>query len=422
MTVDRVAVWCGSISVSEVQLCDRVRKTAAERQFPANTVVPILDEDRVSAVVAALAVRSSDAIPLLGDQRWSADFWAQVRTLADHVPGHTETGWAAFSSGSSGSPRVILRSEASWSASFAAVTGLMRLESTDAVYLPAPLASSLSLYSVAHARSIGAAIVLPNSHTFHPSDLVQATAMHGTPHALRTIVESMESGESPRRLRMALVGGAHLDTALRRRAEGQGIRVVSYYGAAELSFVAVDPDGLGYRAFAGVEVRVDSGTGNRGTLWVRSPYLASGYLGVDGALEQAEGGWATVGDLVEVDLAGRLHFHGRADGAILTASATVVPEDVESALRAIDGIEDAVVIGLANTGLGAIVAVLIETTPGCDMPSLRHLRDEARSRLSPSHLPRRWYRTEQLPRTSAGKPARDEVRQAIANGTVTRFE
>ena len=422
MTVDRVAVWCGSVSVTEAQLRERVRQTAVVGQFPANRLMAIIDDDHVSALVTALAVRSVDAIPLLGDERWNTEFWAQLRMFADRDTSHPDTGWAAFSSGSSGSPRVILRSEASWSSSFAAVTELMQLESTDAVYLPAPLSSSLSLYSVAHARSVGAAIVLPKSRGFEPGDLMHASVVHGTPHALRTIVESMESGASPRRLRMALVGGAHLDTTLRCRAEAQGMRVVSYYGAAELSFVAVDTDGLGYRAFAGADIRVDSGKVNRSTLWVRSPYLASGYLGVDGALQELAGGWSSVGDLVEVDRAQRLHFRGRADGAILTASATVVPEDVESALRTIDGIEDAVAVGLANTGFGAIVAVLIETTPGQAVPSLRDLRVEARSRLSLSHLPRRWYRTEQLPRTPAGKPARDLIRQVIENGEVARLE
>ncbi len=422
MTVDRVAVWCGSVSVTEAQLRDRVRQAASGEQFPVNRLVPIIDDDHVSALVTALAVRSVDAIPLLGDERWNTEFWAQLRMLADRDTGYADTGWAAFSSGSSGFPRVVLRSEASWSSSFAAVTELMQLERADAVYLPVPLSSSLSLYSVAHARSVGASIVLPKSHGFDPGDLVHASVLHGTPHALRTIVESMESGASPRRLRMALVGGAHLDTTLRCRAEAQGMRVVSYYGAAELSFVAVDTDGLGYRAFAGVDIRVDPGSVDPGTLWVRSPYLASGYLGVDGALQEVAGGWFSVGDLVEVDRAQRLHFRGRADGAILTASATVVPEDVESALRAIDGIEDAVVVGLANTGLGAILAVLIETTPGRGVRSLHDLRVDARSRLSLSHLPRRWYRTAQLPRTPAGKPARDAVRQALENGEVARLE
>lgn len=412
-----VAVRCGSIAVTETGFGDRIRHISAERRFASHTLVPIFDEDRLAALATAVAARSAEAIPLLGDDRWGADYRAGLRKLADSGAEHPDTAWAAFSSGSSGTPRVILRSEESWSVSFAAVTELMQLDDGDSVYLPAPLSSSLSLYSVAHARSVGAAIVLPRTHGFSAGDLDHATAVHGTPPALRAIVESIESGHGPHRVRMVLVGGTHLEIELRRRAEALGIRVVSYYGAAELSFVTIDTDGLGHRAFPGVDLRIDSGE-----LWACSPYVASGYLGAGGALREASGGWSTVGDLVEVDSAGRIHFRGRADGAILTAAATVVPEDVESALRTIDGVADAVVFGLANVGVGELVGALIATTPGRGLPSLHDLREQARTRLSPSHLPRHWYWAEQLPRTLSGKPARAEIRRAIDSGEVTRLE
>ena len=417
MTADRVAVRCGTVSVTESQLSEQGRRLASALGGASGRLMPIVDKNRVRSLVTAWGVRASGKVPLLGDDRWNATHWSELRQLADSAALSPDSAWAALSSGSSGSPRVILRTEQSWCASFPAVTELMELDSSECIYLPAPLSSSLSLFSVAHARSIGAAVVLPRAHAFSPADLEHATVLHTTPHSLRTIVEAIEDSGARHRLHSALVGGAHLDIGVRERAEALGIRVVSYYGAAELSFVAVDTDGLGHRPFPGVELSVTDGE-----LWVRSPYLASGYLGVDGALRQSPGGWATVGDLVEVDRVDRLHFRGRADGAILTAAATVVPEEVESALRSIDGIEDAVVLGLANAGVDALVSVLIETTSGRAVPSVRHLREEARSRLSASHLPRRWYWTAQLPRTPAGKPARAQVRLAIENGEVTRLD
>lgn len=417
MTADRVAVWCGSVSVSESQLREHGRRLASTLGGASGRLVPIVDENRVRSLFTAWGVRASGGIPLLGDERWNATHWSELGQLAAGAVLSPDSAWAAFTSGSSASPRVILRTERSWSASFSAVTELMELTSADCVYLPAPLSSSLSLFSVAHARSVGAAVVLPRAHSFSPADLEHATALHATPHALRTIVEALEGGGIRHRLHSALVGGAHLDIDVRERAEALGIRVVSYYGAAELSYVAVETDGLGLRPFPGVKVRVTDGE-----LWVRSPYLASGYLGTDGPLRESPGGWATVGDLVVLDRADRLHFRGRADGAILTAAATVVPEEVESALRSIDGIEDAIVLGLANAGVGALVCVLIETTSGRTVPSVRRLREEARSRLAPSHLPRLWYWTEQLPRTTAGKPARAQIRRAIENGEVTRLD
>ena len=417
MITDPVAVRCGTVAVTESEFLEQGRQLAGALEGASGRLLPIRDENRARALVTACGVRACGGIPLVGDDRWSASHWSDLCELADGAVLPPDSAWAVFSSGSSGSPRVILRTEQSWRTSFSAVTKLMGLTGDDAVYLPGPLSSSLSLFSVAHARSVGAAVVLSRAHTFSPADLEHATALHATPHTLRTIVEAIEGGGFRHRLHSALVGGAHLDIGVRERAEALGIRVVSYYGAAELSFVSVDTDGLGHQAFPGLELRVV-----HGELWARSPHLASGYLGTGGALRQSPGGWATVGDLVVLDQADRLHFRGRADGAILTAAATVVPEEVESALRSIDGIEDAVVLGLANAGVGALVSVVIETTSGRMDPSARFFREEARRLLAPSHLPRRWYWTERLPRTPAGKPARAQVRQAIENGEVTRLD
>ena len=70
-----------------------------------------------------------------------------------------------------------------------------------------------------------------------------------------------------------MVAGDALEPSLRGRAETTGATVAHYYGAAELSFVAwgVDRDRL--RAFPGVEIDVRDGE-----IWVRSGYLAEGYL------------------------------------------------------------------------------------------------------------------------------------------------
>lgn len=413
MTGERASLLCGAISLTEAQL--RERATPFDSGAVSGRIVPILDTDRIGALASALAVRSLGGIPLVADDRWDPEYRAGLLSLAGTRP-DPGIAWATFSSGSSGAPRVILRSEQSWSASFAAVTALLDLGVGDVVYLPAPLASSLSLFAVAHARSAGATILLPRTHSVSPDDLERATVLHSTPHALRAVVEAIEAGALSR-LRVALVGGARLDPALRARAAARGIRVVSYYGAAELSFVCVDADGGGFRPFPGVEV-----SERDGELWARSPYLAAGYLGnAPGALRRDDRGWATVGDLVETTAEGRLRLRGRRDGAILTAAATVVPEDVEEALRAIDGIADAVVFGFPNAGAGELVGAVVETTPGLPRPSVRELRRTAGIRLTPTHLPRRWFWTEQLPRTVAGKPERARIRAAALNGEVQRL-
>ncbi|MEV4812158.1 class I adenylate-forming enzyme family protein [Micromonospora avicenniae] len=415
MTSERPAVRCGPAVLTEAQLRERITAAGTAGVDAPGRVVPIRDGDRLNAIATAFAVRDAGGVPLIGDDRWNGDYWDGLRrtvTAADPVPGMA---WATFSSGSTGTPRVIVRTHESWSASYPGVERLLGLTADDVVYVPSPLVSSVTMFSVVHARTVGASILLPRTHTVSDPDLAHATVLHGTPYALRGVLERIEAGLA-HRLRVALVGGARLDPGLRGRAEAAGIRLVSYYGAAELSFVAVDPDGRGLRPFDGVETRIDDGV-----LWVRSPYFAGGYLGTaTGPFRCDDDGWGTVGDLVSGDAADPLRFRGRSDGAILTAAATVIPEDVEAALQRIDGIAEAVVFGLPNTRAGSLVAAVIETGPGGRPPSARELRSRAGALLSGTHLPRRWFWTERLPRTATGKPARDRIRHDAIEGRVNR--
>ena len=380
-------------------------------------LVPIRHTDRARVLDEVWAVRGAGGVPLVGDDRWDDEFWTDLTRGVEESSLAPDIGWATFSSGSSGSPRVILRTDESWSASFDAVSELLQLDRDDTVLLPAPLASSLSLFSVAHARSVGAAVRLPRVHALGAGDLDGVTVSHCTPTALGVLVDAIERG-AVRTLRAALVGGAHLDPALRERAEVLGLRIVSYYGAAELSFVAVDDDGTGFRPFPGVEVRVVDGE-----LWAKSPYLAHGYLGGSaGALRVDAEGWATVGDRAELNPERRIHLRGRRDDAILTAGATAVPHDIEAALRSIDGVRDAVVFAIPISDTDSLVGAVVELRTDARGMSLRELRAQASTRLVASHLPRRWFWTDSLERTVSGKVARARIRADALEGKLARLE
>ncbi len=336
-------------------------------------------------------VRSRGDVPLVGDDRWPAEHWTAVADLVDTASVPPGTAWASLTSGTSGRPRVVLRTAASWERSFDAISAILTEEH---VLLPSPPASSLTLFSLAHALHGG------------PQPADPATSFHGTPQALRAALETQT-------LRTALVGGSHLDPGLRAAARSRGTRVVSYYGAAELSFVALD-DGTGLRAFPGVELDV-----REGEVWVRSPYVALGYLGGTGPLRR-DGAWATVGDLGSLDGEGVLTLHGRADSAILTASATVVPDEVESELRTLAGIRDAVVFGMPAPGVGAVVAAMVEPDGPGSALTASQLRTSVAAGFALAHRPRVWFVGE-LPRTASGKPARAEIRRRALAGEVPRL-
>jgi long-chain acyl-CoA synthetase len=380
----------------------------------AGEIVPLVHSDPARLVTAVLDVRTAGGIPLVGDDRWTPEQWARVRRSVADAPRRPDLAWAALTSGSTGAPRIVVRTAESWSASFPAIDSLLELRPDDVVYLPAPPASSLSLFSIAHAHAMDVTLALPSAHAVTGRDFAEATVLHGTPRALRSVVEAVDGG-TPHRLRVALVGGSDLDPALRERAEGHGIRVIAYYGAAELSFVAVD-DGDGLRPFPGVEVETRAGV-----LWVRSPFVSSGYVGGDGPFRRDDQGWCTVGDLAE-HANGRIVLRGRADGAILTAAATVIPSEVEAVLRGIDGVGDAIVFGMPNAGVGALVSAVIEPEPSRPLPAIASVRAQAASSLTLTHVPRRWFGVGELPRTVTGKAARAEIVRRVLAGEVASLD
>ena len=375
---------------------------------------PATTEDEVAKM---LAVHSVGGVPLACDDRSGVELLAQVRRVCTAAATEGAAGWATLTSGSTGTPRIVLRTTESWSRSFETVAALLDLTTEDAFYLPSPVASSLTSFSIAHAYSAGIDLVLPRAGTPAASGLTDGTLFHGTPRALRNAVEAIEDG-APSGIRAALVGGADLDASVRARAEALGIRVIAYYGAAELSFVAIDT-GEGLRPFPGVEIEL-----RQGELWVRSAFVSSGYLSGNGPMRQDADGWSTVGDRAEwVGTGGRsLRLRGRADDAILTAAATVVPADVEAALRALDGVADAVVFGTPNAGIGTLVCAVIEIDDARRLPPSSTLRSQASARLLRPQIPRRWFVTPELPRTHTGKPARAEVMRRAAAGELSRLE
>ncbi len=426
---DDVAVITDRAEITARVLVERIEERAhalRTREPGPHEVVLVRSSDPVEALAATLAAESIGAVPLIGDSRWSREYAARI-TGELGIPGAVAdaAGWAAFSSGSTGTPRVIVRSHDSWFSSFAHVSHMLEVRGGDAVLIPVSLVSSLSAFAAVHALWSGLPVVVPvdGSDNALAAVLPRSTIVHTTPTALMRVVDVIEKGAA-HSLRIAFVGGAPLSQAERARAEAHGIRVVMYYGAAELSFVAVENDGSGLRPFPGVRWRVDdlpaSGPDTGvGVLSVNSPYLATGYLGAGGPFVIRDG-WASVGDLVTVrggEEPEVLELRGRSDGAIITAGATVIPGDVETVVRGMPGITDAIVFGMPHPRLGAIVCVVVETTGAAGSAEYRQWRVQCRERLSIAQQPRRWFTVEAFARTAAGKPARADVIARVVTGS-----
>lgn len=314
---------------------------------------------------------------------------------------------AVFTSGSSGRPRAVVRSIGSWQASVQPLADLLGMSDSDVVWAPGPLSSTLTLYGAWQARSLGLRVVL--GYRPHPARLGRVTMAHVVPSMLPTLLAAHSSGLAPR-LGTIVVAGDHVPSTAPRVWADRGVRLVEYYGAAELSFTgwrSVE----GFVPFPGarVDIRDDE-------LWVSSPYLAEGYLTPDDTapLRTAEG-WATVGDRAcWLDQAGsEFLILGRGDAAVTTGGQTVLVADLESRLRKVPGVEGVMVTGVPDSRLGQVVVAVVTGVP--DWRQMRGIVDG----LPAEARPRRWARPERLPQLPNGKLDRAMVNVALLDGALS---
>ena len=307
--------------------------------------------------------------------------------LAAHEAGRPV---ALTTSGTSGSPRAVVRSTASWVDSFPHVSALTGLGPGSRVWLPGPLSATMNLFAAVHAEYVGAR---------RTGSLAGATHVFLTPSQLRRTLDLASDLHGVH----VVVAGDRLDRRLQQRAVGAGARVSHYYGAAELSFVGWGTHADDLRPFPQVDVVVRGGV-----VWVRSPYLCQGYAGPPGALRRDGDGFATVGDRGALQ-DGRLRIDGRGEEALVTGGATVLVADVEPALRTA-GPGQVVVVGLPHPELGAVVAAVL--TDAAAQPAMRRA---ARELLESTHRPRLWFSVAELPVTGAGKVDRCRLQEMLVS-------
>jgi long-chain acyl-CoA synthetase len=236
-------------------------------------------------------------------------------------------GFETLTGGTSGDPRRVRRTIASWQASFAVNAGLFGIGPGVRVGIPGRLCHSLALYGALEGMHLGAEVHLLDG--LRADRMARALAACDVVYATPAQVRMMLGMPWPA-LRHMVIGGAKLDAGLRvalARFAPQA-QLTEFYGAAEASFItmsdAATPDGSVGRAYPGVEIVVDAGE-----VWVRSPYLFAGYAGTGPA--RWRDGWLSVGEYGRLE-DGYLYLQGRAGRMVTIADQNVFMDEVEAYL------------------------------------------------------------------------------------------
>ncbi|HEX5097022.1 MAG TPA: fatty acid--CoA ligase family protein, partial [Acidimicrobiia bacterium] len=326
-----------------------------------------------------------------------------------------------FTSGSRGVPKGTIHTHGSALGAVASGLDARRVGADDRLYLPMPffwtggLAAGLLTALVAGATIITEAIPQPD-RTLALLEREHVTLFRGWPDQAATLaahpgfatadLSSLRPGSLPAVLpperrpapgsRPNLFGmtetfgpycGAHGDVDLPAAKWGSCGRPLD---GIEVRILEPDADGLGEIALRGRNVMRGICGRTREETFDADGFYASGDLGV-------------------LDADGYLWFHGRRDDMFKVNGATVYPSEVEAALRAIVGVQQAHVTNVTVDHRETVGALVVSSLP------LDELMRAVRARLSAFKAPTCWVVTDSgddVPLTATAKvdkPALQEL-------------
>ena len=342
--------------------------------------------------------------------------------------------YVGFTSGSTGAPKGYRRHHRSWTKSFEADAVEFGIHRSDILLAPGAMTHSLFLYAAMHAMHIGATLLM--STTFRPDRAIalaikhKASVIYGVPTHFRLMVSAMQdTGMEPLRApRWLLSSGAKLnaDESARMKIIFPQARIAEFYGASELSFIAVRKEGDGAPATSvgkpfssvSVSIRDEAGrplaAGEAGHVFVESPLVFMDYATGVGSHLLRFGDAISVGDVGAFDAQGFLHLSGRANRMILSSGKNIYPEEIETVLQTHPAIEAAAVFATPDDDRGERLVALLSFAPDAALTQAEIIA-HCRRLLPLPNIPRIYLKAPEWRTTGSGKtdfPAMAALMQA----------
>ena len=352
----------------------------------ADVVLPVPAHDPVAAERAVAAARIDE--PLGPDEDDDAD----------------PTLFAVATSGSTGTPRIVLLPDGALRASAQATEDYLDGPAHWLLALGVEHVAGLQVVLRAAAAGTVLQAVPPGGPGFAAAvvtaslEALPVGRRHVSlvPTQLRRLLDDPEGRAALSGYDAVLLGGAAADPGLLTAADDAGIDVVTTYGMSETCGGCVY-DG---RPLDAVQVDVDAA----GVISLAGPVVARGYRGGPGF-----GGRFTTADVGRWDGV-RLTVLGRADDVIVTGGNNVAPAEVEAALRTVPGVVDAAVLGVPDPEHGRVVAALV--VGEVDDDTLAAHLEHALPRAA---RPRRVVRVAAIPRQGIGKLDREAAARLLGD-------
>ena len=267
----------------------------------------------------------------------------------------------------------------------------------------------------------GSTDALPVLCARHDATWLEVSPVHGA----SLLAAVREHGPLPSRTRVR-IGGARAPIGLRRALLAEATpRLHVSYGTTETSCVSLaGPSMHDAREsvgppVAGAEVEVlradrsPAAPGESGTIRLRTPGMATGYVDDDDATARHfRDGWFEPGDLATLDVDGQLVIHGRADDMMIMNGINIYPVEIERILERHPAVESAAAFPLASGVHGQIPVAAVELRAGMRCAG-GELVAFARDLLG-VRAPRRIEVLAALPRNAQGKVLKRELVAGLA--------
>ncbi len=214
----------------------------------------------------------------------------------------------------------------------------------------------------------GATLVLPDSH----DSLLQCISHQQITHIslvatqLQRLLENPRAAKILKGMKAILLGGSAFPETLLKMALENGLPIHTSYGSTEMaSQITTTPTADRSAVLSNSGKLLESHDliiSHEGEILVKGDALAQGYF--EGShltdLRDTEG-WFHSGDVGYVDVHGALTVTGRMDNQFISGGENIQPEHIESALTAIAGISQALVLPQTDSEFGARPVAYIQT-------------------------------------------------------------
>jgi long-chain acyl-CoA synthetase len=379
------------------------------------------------------------ALVATGDQAWRMLIAAEPGAMIDRRP--DDRAWIFYTSGTTGRPKgAVLTHRNLLAMAIGYLADVDRLTPDDCFIHLAAQSHATGLFGLSHIAK-ATHQVLPPSGEFNAGELAALLRLYDKatlfvpPTGLRRLLRDPAFARAPlERMRTLLLGAAPVHAAdLKAGFELFGPRLWNGYGQGEspCTITAMSKELLAEAIRSGDEARILSvgiartgvevaifdaedrplPPGAVGEVVARGDTVMAGYWNLPAESAVAlRSGWLHTGDLGSMDDRGFLTLLDRAKDLIISGGSNIYPREIEEVLLEDADLAEVAVIGVPDAEWGESVMALLVPTVGA-APDIKRLEQLCLDRIARFKRPKYWRVVDQLPRNSAGKVLKRELRE-----------